>query len=782
MNKPPRIPARQHRITVALLTALTLQAAVAQTHSFNLPAQPLEQALTQFARQAGLQLAASPELLRGLQGQAVGGTLDVKAALTDLLRGTGLQGRIEDGLLTVTRSASHANTETILPTVRVKAGAEQETAIGPVTGYVARRSAVGTKTDTPIIETPQSISVVGREEMEARGAQDVMDIVRYASGITTNIYGPDNRGWEDIAIRGFNTYYSGYRDGLAQTPAGVTYPLTEPYGLERVEILRGPASMVFGQGDAGGIIHRVSKQPTGNATREVELQFGSYDRKQIAFDLGDRIDNTDLSFRLVGVGLHSNDQDEYPDGHKLNRTRQYLAPSLRWQPNATTSLTMLGEYLKNQSAEDPYYLNAYGNYTNVKMGDYSFSHIKQEQAALGYRFETAINQDWTLRQNFRRSYTELKRGVVWIDSIDDDGHTLHRIARTWNDPMNQTTVDTLVLGRLRTGAAEHTVLLGVDWSRQAASARRFIGPAPDLDLYAPLYGQAVTRPATPLADYRQVTSQLGLYAQDQVKVADQWVVTLGGRQDRVKSTTDDRLESARSRQDDSAFSGRAGLTYLVGGGWAPYVSYSESFLPNSGVDAQNDPFKPSRGQQLELGVKFQPAGRQVSFTAAWFDLTKTNVVTYDPVTFEGRQVGKQRSRGVELEAKAEVQRGLNATASFTWLDLNVVRSADPGEIGKTQPGVPARSAALWLDYLAAGGWGFGAGTRYIGKRANDEYNTSFVGGVALVDAAVHFEQGPWRLALNIGNLLDRKYFSICYHGECYRGAERATTLTAKYSF
>lgn len=776
----PYAPTVSRRLTATLL-ALAMQSALAQTHRFDLPAQPLDQALSQFARQAGLQLAAAPELLRGLRGQQLQGTLDVKAALVELLRGSGLQGRVSDGLLTIER-VPRTDTEATLPTVRVRASAERETASGPVLGYAAQRSATGTKTDTPLLETPQSVSVVGREEMEARGAQDVMDVVRYAPGITTNVYGPDNRGWEDIVMRGFNTYYSGYRDGLAQTPAGVTYPLTEPYGLERVEVLRGPASMVFGQGDAGGVINRVSKLPSGNAIREVELQLGSHDRKQLAFDLGDWFRNTDLSFRLVGVGLDSNDQDEYPDGHKLNRKRQYVAPSLRWQPNAATSLIILGEYLKHQSAEDPYYLNVNGNYTNVKMGDYSFSNIRQEQGALGYRFETALNEDWTVRQNLRQSHTQLKRGVVWIDSVADDGRTLHRIARTWDDPVDQTAVDTHVQGRLRSGTTEHTLLLGLDWNRQAAKARRFIGPAPDLDLYAPVYGQAVTPPTTPLADYRQVTRQLGLYLQDQIKIANQWVLTVGGRQDQVKSVTDDHLDSARTQKDDHAFSGRAGLTYLVGNGWAPYVSYSESFLPNSGLDAQNSPFKPSRGQQLEFGLKLQPQGRRVSFTAALFDLNKTNVVTYDPVTYEGRQIGKQRSRGLELEAKGEVLRGLNVAASYTWLDLKVIRSADPDEIGKTQPGVPAQSAALWLDYLVGSGWGFGAGARYIGKRANDEYNTSYVGGVTLADATVHFEGGPWRLALNVGNLLNRRYFSICYHGECYRGAERAATFTAKYSF
>lgn len=751
--------------------------------SYSIPAGPLEAALNRFGREAGILLSFSTSLTAGLQSPGLQGKHDASTGLARLLQGTGLAAEARgNGSYTLYKLPPISSEETTLAPVTVTADTDRESAWGPVNGYVAKRSASGTKTDTPIIEIPQSISVVGRQEMEARSAQDVMDIVRYAAGINTNIYGPDNRGWEDIQIRGFNTYYSSYRDGLAQTPAGVTYPLTEPYGLERVEVLRGPASMVFGRGDAGGIINRISKQPTDNTIREVELQYGSFDRKQVAFDLGNRIENTDLSFRLVGVSLDSNDQDKYPDGHKLNRTRQYIAPSLRWQPTTTSSLTILGEYQKNRSAEDPYYLNANGNYTSIKMGDYSFSKIEQEQSMLGYKFETALSENWSLRQNFRQSHLELKRNVVWVDSLDGDGHTIYRVARTWDDPVSQTTVDTHLLGKLHSGSTEHTVLSGVDWSRQTADARRFTGSAPDLDLNAPIYGQIVTQPTTPLANYKQVTSQLGLYAQDQIKLSNQWVVTIGGRQDQVKSVTSDYLESTRTTQSDNAFSGRAGLTYLIGNGWAPYASYAESFLPNNGTDAQNTPFKPSRGKQWEFGMKFQPAGKRTSVTLALFDLNKTNVVTYDPVTFEGRQIGKQQSRGLELEAKGEVLRGLNATASYTLLDLNVLQSADPDEIGKKQPGVPARSAALWLDYLMRSGWGLGAGVRYIGKRANDEYNTSFIGEVTLVDAALHFEDGPWRFALNISNLLDRNYFSICYHGECYRGAERTATLTAKYSF
>ncbi|MFM9926616.1 TonB-dependent siderophore receptor [Variovorax sp. H27-G14] len=756
--------------------------AVAQVFDVKVPSQALGAALNEFSRQTGVQVFAAGDVVAGTSSRAVQGKLTLDQALRQMLAGTTLEAtRTGNGGFAVRRAADIPGSQSTLPAVQVVANAD-ESPTGPVTGYVARRSVTATKTDTPVLEVPQSISIIGRDEMEARGAQDIMDAIRYTPGVTTSMYGPDNRGWEDILLRGFNTYNSSYRDGLAQTPFSVNYYITEPYALERVEVLRGPSSMVFGRGDAGGIINRVSKQPTGEPIREIEVQYGSFQRKQLAFDLGDRIGNTDLSYRLVGVSLDSNDQDRYSDGQKLNRTRAYLAPSVRWQPNADTSLTVFGEFLKNRSGEDPYYINANGRFTNVKMGDPSFSGIKQEQASLGYRFETKLAPEWTLRQSFRYTTIALDRRVVWADSVAEDERTIYRIARTWNDPLKQSVLDTNVQGKVRAGITEHTLLFGVDWNELKGKSRQFRGAAPDLDLYAPVYNQLVTPPTEATQNYRQTTRQIGIYAQDQIKIDDKWVVTLGGRQDRVTSITNDTLNTSYTKNRDDAFSGRAGLTYLVGNGWAPYLSYTESFLPNSGLDGNNEPFKPSRGKQVEVGLKYQPEGTRTSFTAAVFDLRKTNVVTYDPVTFEGRQIGKQRSRGLELEAKGELAPGLNIAASYTWLDMKVLNSADPDELGKIPPLVPKQSASVWLDYTLGNGLGFGGGVRYVGKRQNDEHNTSYERGVTVADAAVHYETGPWRLALNVTNLFNKKYFSICYHGECYRGNERAVTMTARYKF
>ncbi|WMD20869.1 TonB-dependent siderophore receptor [Achromobacter seleniivolatilans] len=748
------------------------------TRSYDIPAGSLGAVLSRFAAAADITLSFDAEQTRGRESTGLRGAFTVEGGLAQLLTGSGLQAVHRGSGNYVLRTAPAAGVTT-LPVVTVTGN--RETAFSPMEGYVATRSATATKTDTPILETPQSVSVVGREEMEARGALNIMDIVQYTPGVTVNTYGPDNRGWDDISLRGFNTFNSGYRDGLAQTPAGITYYFTEPYGLDRVEVLRGPSSMTFGQGDAGGIINNVSKKPTGERIREVELQYGSFDRKQAAFDLGDAFGvNDTLSYRLVGLGLDSNDQDEYPNGQKLNHKRVYVAPSLRWQPNAATSFTLLGEYINIKSGEDPYFFSTDYKLTDVKMGDPGFSRIKREQSSIGYQFEHRFNDDWTFRQNFRYTHLSVDRRVVWTDSINEDVTAISRVARTWNDPMSQSVLDTQMQGKLRFAGTEHTVLLGVDWSDQRAKANRYIGPAPDLDLLNPIYNVPIETPTEPLANYGQKIRQAGIYLQDQIKLGDRWIVTLGGRQDRVTSILDDHLNDSYRRNTDDAFSGRAGVTYLAGNGVAPYVSYSESFLPNSGVDSNNNPFKPSRGKQVEVGVKYQPTGSRSLYTMALFDLNKTNIVSYNPVEGEQRQIGKQRARGLELEAKGELMRGLNIAASYTWLDLRVKNSGDVDEINKVPVGVPKQTAALWLDYTLAQGLGVGGGVRYIGKRWDDEHNSTARPGVTLADATVHYETGPWRLALNVSNLFNKEYYSICYSGECYRGAERTVVMTARY--
>lgn len=671
-----------------------------------------------------------------------------------------------------------AASSSTLPVVTVS-GEQPDTATGPVRGYVARRSATATKTDTPLVETPQSVSVIGREELEARGAQNIMEAVRYTPGVTVSNWGYDPRGIDWLLIRGFDATSGNamYRDGLV-LPA---YSLTEPYGLERVEVLRGPSSVTFGQGDAGGIVNRVSKMPSDTPIREVEVQFGSFQRKQIAADLGGAISDT-LSYRLVGVELDGNSQQRYANGAPVEAKRSYLAPSLRWQPSAATSFTLLGEFLDSKAGDDIFYVtDPQGRNTGILQGEPKYSRIKQRQASLGYLFEHHVNDDWTVRQNLRYfSFDTDKHHMV--TTLEPDGYTLSRVARFAPERVNQWTSDAQLQGRVRSGIVEQTLLFGVDWTRSRYTAKQFSGPAPGLDLRFPVNGLPVAEPFNPDSNYTQTTEQIGVYAQDQIKIDKRWVITLSGRQDHVKTSNFDRLKSASTQQTDDKFSGRAGLSYLVGNGLAPYISYAESFMPNSGADANSQPFQPSRGKQVEAGIKYQPEGSRAMVTAAVFDLRKSNVVTYDQSTFEARQIGRIRSRGLELEAKAELARDLNLTASYTFLDMKVLASANTSEIGNMPIQVPKHSASVWLDYTMSNGIGFGGGVRYIGKRWNDVTNTSSEGGVALLDATVHYKTGPWRFALTASNLANRKYTASRAYNNYYAGNERTLVASARYQF
>ncbi len=757
-------------------------AASSATRSYSIPAGPLAGVLNRFAGESGIFLSADGSLTSGERSVGVQGTFTVQQALDKILAGTGLEAVVQANGSYVLRKLP-AISEATLPVVRVAGNAVTEDPLGPVSGYVARRSMTATKTDTPLLEVPQSISVIGREEMDARGVQDLMEAIRYTPGVAVNMWGIESRGMEWLMLRGFSPYSNiSYRDGLYQADFGDLFPLTEPYGLERVEILRGPASVAYGQGDAGGIVNRVSKRPNGKSIREIEMQYGSFDRKQLAFDLGDRV-NDEVSYRLVGSALDSNNEQKYSNGYKMANQRYYLAPSLRWQPSAATSLTLLSEFMKNKADDNLGYVNAAnGSLTSVKGGDPGYSKINQDQASVGYQFQHHFSDTWEFRQNFRYSNTSVDKHILRLGVLQADNRTYPRTARAIDGEVNQTALDTQLLGKLKAGTTEHTVLLGVDWNQIRGDERSYIGAAPSLDILNPVYNLPIAEPQTFLGNYSQTTRRIGVYVQDQIKLNQHWIVTVGGRQDDVKVTTNDRLNSKQSAQSDSVFSGRAGLTYLVGNGWAPYISYAESFLPTGGLDLDGNPFKPSKGKQVEAGIKFQPENSRTLYTAAVFDIRKTNVVTYDNITFDARQIGKQRSRGLELEAKTELMRGLNATASYTVLDMKVVESADRTEVDKTPIQVPKQTASVWLDYMMGNGLGFGGGVRYIGERWNDAINTSKEPGVTLVDAAIHLDQGPWRFALNAANLFDKKYYASRAFNGYYLGQERNINLTARYRF
>jgi iron complex outermembrane receptor protein len=789
-SKLPSLRPSVLAVCLALSSPLLVHSAWAQssksaTQVFDIPAGPLDVTLTRIARQSGQIISIQPEQLQGRTAAAIKGEMNAEQAYRQALQGSGLELFVTGSGALNLRPAPAAGTTT-LPEVKVTANGGQETSTGPLLGYVAKRTTTGSKTDTAIIEIPQSISVITADEISDKGITTLTDALAQTPGVTVNPYGFDSRALDWVVLRGFDGWYtSNYRDGLIQN-VGINFlgVQTEVYGLERLEVLRGPSSVLFGKGDVGGVVNRVSKLPSVDAPREVVVQTGSFGRKQVAADFGGALDDEGkLLYRVVGVGLDTGTQEKYPNGERMDQQRQYLAPSLRWQISPRTSLVMQAEYLRDDSSDDVQFVTANGVRTNVKEGDPNYSRIKSGTDAVGYQFEHKLDDGWMVQQKMRYARRTMDKHHI-SSGLDVDDVTLLRTARHEIESVDELTIDTSLQGTVQTGSVSHKLLFGLDWDNSRADWRRFVGAAPSLDIRNPVYGINIPEPTNKNADTQIKTTQLGLYVQDQIKFDKHWGLTFGLRRDHVKTDTSDYLNAEKTAQSDKATTGRIGLNYLIGNGWAPYISYATSFVPNIGIDAAGNNYKSSNGRQVEMGIKYMPEDSPISFAAALFNLEKTNVLSYDPAADETRQIGKIRSRGLELEAKAALSRQLRLTASFTALDLSVRESANPDEIGKTPVLTPEVTSSLWLDYVVADsslrGLSFGSGLRYIGKRWNEETNVTSEPSYTLVDAAVRYDTGPWRFALNASNLFDKQYFNG--GRSYYRGMERSILLTARYRF
>ena len=403
-----------------LLTAITLagpllwaQPAAAQNQaesqartSFNIPAGALSSALNRFAAQTGLYLAGAGELTQGKKSNGLTGEYTVHEGLQQLLTGSGIRFQFS-GSNTVTLTQATDNAVTLAP-VTVNAEGIGESAYGPVEGFTAKRSATGSKTDTPILEIPQSISVITADQVKTTGATTLKEALSYTPGVSATPWGNDSQ-YDWVYLRGFDAYSPGfYQDGLQLRNSGNwAVWQTENYGIERIEYLRGPSSVLYGQNSAGGLINVVSKRPTQDPIREISAQIGTDNRKQIATDLsGQADDDGKWLYRLTALKRDA----DLSVGDDLPNDRSYIAPSLTWRPSNDTQLTLLAEYLdmkvasnwSNFPLEGTLLSNPNGDIpASTFWGEPNFSRYNQKQWMIGYLFEHHLNDIWTLRQNAR---------------------------------------------------------------------------------------------------------------------------------------------------------------------------------------------------------------------------------------------------------------------------------------------------------------------------------------------------------------------------------------------
>lgn len=667
-----------------------------------------------------------------------------------------------------------------------------ERAGGPVVGFVATRSGTGTKTDTPLIETPQSISVVTTDQMINQGAGSIGEALRYSAGVSGDVNGGSDTRFGGLQIRGFDMTMPGlYLDGLRLPSSQYVHFLgLEPYGAERLEVLKGPSSAMYGGSGTGGLLNYVSKLPTARQFGEVSISGGSFNRYQGEFDFGGPANKEGtVLYRLTGV---IRDSDTQVDFSKNNRV--FIAPAVTFKPNEDTSITFLSNYQKDKAGWGLQFFPPSGTVwsnngrtipVNRFGGEPGMNQFDTEQASVGYLLSHNINDALTFRQNLRYSYMYNQQasfyGTGYATPADEAAGLMGRGGSAGDSTINSFAVDNQLQGKFSTGMLAHTVLFGVDYRNTTFRDRADNYTTGTINIFNPVYTNAWTN--TGPADNTGVKqSQVGIYLQDQIKLGN-LSFQLGGRQDFVTTDVDATLFGTKASTDASAFTGRAAVMYNFDSGIAPYFSYSESFLPVLNTDGLGNLLKPETGKQYEVGIKYQPVGINALITLAAFDLTRANVVTFPPPTFAAVQTGEINSRGIELEGTATLTEGFNIRGGYSYIDATITK--DPVNVGKAPTTVPLNRFSLWTDYTLQGGplrgVQVGGGIRYVGASSGDDANTFAVPASTSIDALVAYTKDNWRMALNVTNLADTRYVAACYgYTSCFYAEGRKAIAKLTY--
>nr|WP_308311243.1 TonB-dependent siderophore receptor [Shinella sp. CPCC 101442] len=706
--------------------------------------------------------------------------------------------------------AQDADGATRLEEIRVEQGdpngSAAETGVEPVRGIVAKSTRSGMKSTTALTEVPQSVTVVGREQIDDQSPQKIDEALRYVAGVSTSTYGTDaDTDW--FFIRGFQAEQTGvFLDGLSLFQTGFGTFLVDPFFLERIEVIKGPSSVLYGSGNPGGFVNMISKRPTEEPLRYVETGINSFGNGYLGLDFSDKLGSSDvMSYRVTGKISGGGWQTDHAKDF-----RGTIAPSLTWSPDDATSLTILSSYqnidLTHTSTGFLPYVGTVVDSPNFGRiprdffyGDPDFDTYERQQAMIGYEFEHSFDNNWTVRQNVRYANVSLHEDALYANGpslVDPTKIARYRFAH--DTDVGLLTVDNQLEGEFATGALQHSLLVGLDYRHynidQVQATGGFVPGDLDIDPQNPVYGNVVLPGLfDPYADNEFKRDQVGIYAQDQIKFGGGWIATLNGRYDFVSTKIDDRTAAAlgSTDTDNGKFTWRTALAYEFSNGLTPYVSYSTSFNPATSVDPDNGLPDPDVGRQWEAGVKYQPDFMDAIFTAAYFDITRENVVKSE---FDGKRfltryyaIGEVDVRGFEASAQANVTEGLKAIAAFTYLDMKVVKDLRPELVGNTPVQVPDLTASFWLDYSfqndALSGLSVAAGVRHVGKSWADDANTLRVPSATLVDAAIRYEKDNWSVALNASNLFDKRYVASCQSAvSCGYGAGRTFMLKASTSF
>ncbi|MFM4713531.1 TonB-dependent siderophore receptor [Aeromonas veronii] len=665
--------------------------------------------------------------------------------------------------------------------------AEQTTAELPKASETMVVTGTAMKVEVPMAETPRAVSVVNREELDQHAVLQLDEAIRYRSGVLTGLYGSDNNtDW--FKVRGFDA--ASYLDGNRLFGTGYYVWTPEPFGLESVEVLKGPASILYGEAPPGGVINAISKRPTATPQGQVDLQLGSRDHRQVGVDVSDALSDNSR-YRMVAL---YKERDGVLTGTYNDRV--YLAPSVTFDLSDRTSLTLLASFLHDEGVPTNGFFPVYGTLntsggqidpsTNLSQPDYDRN--RNTQISTGYELAHQLNQTWEFKQNVRFNYNDLLLRQTYIFPTYE-GTTASRGLVYRDGNTKSATMDNQMVGYWNTDSTEQTLLLGVD-------LQRHVNEGVEADNYAmgtintmnPDYSGFPGFDESTATHQKSSKGQSGLYAQHQIRWDDRWLLTAGGRFDYVE--THNTNTSKGERQYDHELSLSGSLMYLADNGLSPYFAYAESFEVLPGIDPNTrNSYKPLKGKLYETGVKYAPAFLDGYINLALFDLAQTNSLV-STGSGQQTQAGEVTSQGVELEGSVQVTDALRLTAAYTYTDA---KTNDTGSGDRRASLIPRHQASFWGNYKVqqgvASGLDLGTGVRYIGSSVgigavNADYTPIYgsaeVPAHTVWDAMIGYDFAKnWRAQLNVNNLLGETYVASCDY-YCYYGEPRSVVGSINY--
>ncbi|MDN3609929.1 TonB-dependent siderophore receptor [Vibrio ostreicida] len=707
-------------------------------------------------------------------------------------------------------------------------GQQDDSSVGPDFSYLGQQSRTATKTDLAVHETPRSVSVVTREQMDDRASISISDALQYTPGIQANHYGDDNKqDW--FVVRGFTQAGTGlYQDGTRLYSAGFYSWQIDPFGLERVEILRGPASVLYGQNPPGGLINTVSKRPQfDGGSGQVSVEYGSYNRTQLSLDVNREI-NDDVAFRLVAMGRQNGTKVDNVEAKRI-----LVAPSLLWNINDRNTITFLANYQKDDS--DPYlqFLPMEGTLTsnpngkiadNVALGNPDWEKFEREQLSFGYEFEHEFSHALRFGQSARYSRMEVDVKQMYFAAYAADTQlsglldptsardTIVRGATTEQGHSDAFNIDNRLIYTFETGAFQHTLLTGLDYQRIKIEGQDYasdplvadgnasvdlslaglgVVAEPRFNIYNPSYTNNVvlinSSNFSTLSDADLQTTitenqQVGFYIQDQVRYND-WVLQAGVRYDDTSNKQSNQSTGTTYQADYEKWTSNAAVAYVMDNGFTPYISYAQSFEPVIKT-TNNQAASPERGEAIEAGIKYQPSSFDGYFNLSVFDATKKDVVQVSGT--EVKQIGEIRNLGVELEAVANVTQSLTLIGNLSHIDSEIKKDNNAANIGHRPAQVADILATAWAKYQFFGGTfdglTLGGGARYTSDTYADNTGQNQVPSYTLYDATISYRLEDYKLQVAAKNIFDKEYISTCSNSICYYGDRRNIIASLSYDW